>query len=151
MRVLDLYAGSGSLGIEALSRGAASAVMVEASAPAVATLRRNLEALGLTDRVRVVRHDVMAALEQLAAGAERFDLVFVDAPYAADRSEAVLAQLLRLGLLAIPAWVVVRQSARTGSLAAPGLESASVASLGGHRIAVLSYPASTRSAGASQR
>ena len=75
-RVLDLYAGSGALGIEALSRGAASAVFVERDARAAATITRNLDALGADAEVR--RQD---ALRFLASGAGPFDLVFCDPPY----------------------------------------------------------------------
>ena len=76
-RVLDLYAGSGALGIEALSRGAASAVFVERDAAAVAAIRRNLEAVG-AGAADVRRQDV---LRFLAAATDRFDLVFADPPY----------------------------------------------------------------------
>ena len=83
-RVLDLYAGSGALGIEALSRGAASAVFVENDARAAVTIRRNLETLGLPGEVR--RQD---AVRFLAAAKGPFDLVFCDPPYDADPSPAV--------------------------------------------------------------
>jgi 16S rRNA (guanine966-N2)-methyltransferase len=76
VRVLDLYAGSGALGIEALSRGAASAVFVERDARAAATIKRNLDALGAEGEVR--RQD---ALRFLASGEGPFDLVFCDPPY----------------------------------------------------------------------
>ena len=76
LRVLDLYAGSGALGIEALSRGAAAAVFVERDARAAATIKRNLDALGAEGEVR--RQD---ALRFLASGAGPFDLVFCDPPY----------------------------------------------------------------------
>jgi 16S rRNA (guanine966-N2)-methyltransferase len=74
--VLDLYAGSGALGIEALSRGAASATFVERDPRALASLRRNLEAVGSEAEVR--RQDV---LRYLASAAGTFDLVFIDPPY----------------------------------------------------------------------
>ena len=74
--VLDLYAGSGALGIEALSRGAESAVFVERDARAAAAIRRNLEAVGVEAEVR--RQD---SLRFLAAAGTSFDLVFVDPPY----------------------------------------------------------------------
>jgi 16S rRNA (guanine966-N2)-methyltransferase len=76
-RVLDLFAGSGALGIEALSRGAASAVFVERDAVAVAAIRRNLEAIG-AGAADVRRQDV---LRYLASTTDRFDLVFADPPY----------------------------------------------------------------------
>jgi len=78
LRVLDLYAGSGALGIEALSRGAAGAVFVDSSAPAVAVIRRNLERLGLEAAVQ--RRDALAYLRG-AGGDAPFDLVFCDPPY----------------------------------------------------------------------
>lgn len=81
-RVLDLYAGSGALGIEALSRGAAAATFVEQAAPALVALRRNLGELGLERRSRVMAGPVRKALGTLAATGGRFDAVLVDAPYA---------------------------------------------------------------------
>ncbi len=76
-RVLDLFAGSGALGLEALSRGAATAVFVESDHDAVRSIERNIEKLGLSG-ARIVRSD---ALRYLAAADERYDLVFVDPPY----------------------------------------------------------------------
>jgi 16S rRNA (guanine966-N2)-methyltransferase len=75
-RVLDLYAGSGALGIEALSRGAGSAVFVERDQQALAALRRNLEPVGARAEVR--RQDVLRFLARLEG---KFDLVFCDPPY----------------------------------------------------------------------
>ena len=99
-RVLDLYAGSGALGIEALSRGAESAVFVERDPRAAAVIERNLEDLGLTQRV--VRDDVLRFLDRPAG---TFDLVFCDPPYdsgpriarsLAERLPAVLAENARI-------------------------------------------------------
>lgn len=89
--VLDLFAGSGALGIEALSRGAARATFVDSDAQALATVRANLEATGLGDRASVVRSDALRFL----AGAGRFDLALLDPPYAfGDHEwEALLATL----------------------------------------------------------
>jgi 16S rRNA (guanine966-N2)-methyltransferase len=95
-RVLDLFAGSGALGIEALSRGAGAAVFVERDPRAVAAIRRNLESVGAQGEVR--RQD---AMRFLAAGRGQFELVFLDPPYdlaarlagpLAERLPAVLAQ-----------------------------------------------------------
>lgn len=81
-RFLDLYAGSGAVGIEAASRGAAAVVLVERAAPALKVLRSNLEKLGLRGEVRVEAVSVSAYLRRgRAAGAEGFDLVFLDPPY----------------------------------------------------------------------
>jgi 16S rRNA (guanine966-N2)-methyltransferase len=78
LRVLDLYAGSGALGIEALSRGAAAAVFVDSSQAAVTAIRRNLSELGLEAPVQ--RRDALAYLAAAADG-DPYDLVFADPPY----------------------------------------------------------------------
>jgi 16S rRNA (guanine966-N2)-methyltransferase len=78
-RVLDLFAGSGALAIEALSRGAAQATLVDSSAPAVAAIRRNLSALDLEAEVR--RQRASTFLEGARAAARQYDLVFLDPPY----------------------------------------------------------------------
>jgi 16S rRNA (guanine966-N2)-methyltransferase len=79
-RVLDLFAGSGALGIEALSRGAASAVLVEREAEAVRTIEHNLDRLRLTG-ARVVNGDVLRTIAQEATAGAKYDLVLVDPPY----------------------------------------------------------------------
>jgi 16S rRNA (guanine966-N2)-methyltransferase len=77
--VLDLFAGSGALGIEALSRGAASATFVERDPRALQALRANVTQLGLADRAEIRTGDALAALRHAA----KYDLVFIDPPYAA--------------------------------------------------------------------
>lgn len=139
-RVLDLFAGSGSLGLEALSRGARHAVFVDSSRAAAAVIRDNLRALGLEARAEVISADVARALAQLGARGERFDLVFVDAPYRRDTSAAILEALAAGGLLAAGAWVVVRQAGRAPELAPAALEAVSSATLGDHRIALYRAP-----------
>jgi len=84
-RVLDLYAGTGALGIEALSRGADSCVWVEQSAPAVEAIRANLQHCSMAGEV--LRQDAMRYLERIPAGAPRFDLVLADPPYEKVRGE----------------------------------------------------------------
>ncbi|MBV8221003.1 MAG: 16S rRNA (guanine(966)-N(2))-methyltransferase RsmD [Solirubrobacterales bacterium] len=78
-RVLDLFAGSGALAIEALSRGALDAVLVDSSAAAVAAIRRNLEAVGASAEVR--QQDALTYLERARKDARLYDLVFLDPPY----------------------------------------------------------------------
>jgi 16S rRNA (guanine966-N2)-methyltransferase len=80
--VLDLFAGSGALGIEALSRGAQRAVFVERDARAVKVLRANLEALGIEpDSAEVHRADALVALQSARTRKETYDLIFIDPPY----------------------------------------------------------------------
>jgi 16S rRNA (guanine966-N2)-methyltransferase len=91
-RVLDLFAGSGALGLEALSRGAASATFVELNAPSLQALRQNIAALGVDDAVTVHRGNALRYAEGLTFG--EFDLVLADPPYTTDQA-ARLASLFR--------------------------------------------------------
>lgn len=93
-RLLDLFAGAGGVGLEALSRGAAHATFVERDPRAVAALRHNIAALGVEAQARVLRLDVARALATLAEAGERFAIVFLDPPY---ESALVAATLERLG------------------------------------------------------
>jgi 16S rRNA (guanine966-N2)-methyltransferase len=108
-RVLDLFAGSGALGIEALSRGAASAVFVDRAPAAIKAIRANLEALGIDADVR--RLESRAALRAAFARSEAYDLVFLDPPY---RHAAVLGRELSEALPAVlaPGARVVSESDR---------------------------------------
>jgi 16S rRNA (guanine966-N2)-methyltransferase len=92
--VLDLFAGSGALGLDALSRGADSAVFVETAPAALRVLEANLAALGAAGRARVVRSDALRYVAGLSAGA--FDLAFADPPYATGAAEAVLQAFARI-------------------------------------------------------
>ena len=78
---LDLFAGSGALGFEAASRGAARVVMVERSAGVAAALRSNARLLGAAERVEIVQADAVKFASSRAAGAPRFDVLFLDPPY----------------------------------------------------------------------
>ncbi|HTY53674.1 MAG TPA: 16S rRNA (guanine(966)-N(2))-methyltransferase RsmD [Candidatus Binataceae bacterium] len=136
LAVLDLFAGSGALGIEALSRGAKNAVFVDSARAAAEAIRANLEALGLTSRSRLLCLDARRALADLAKEGACFDLVIADAPYQQGLSAQILAQLCDSALLAPGGWVVLELSRREAAPAEPGLESISVATLGDHRIAL---------------
>ncbi len=141
MRVLDLFAGSGSLALEALSRGAASAVRVESSRAAAAAIRDNLATLGLADRARVIVASVERALVSLKDHGDQFDLVFIDAPYRHDSSARVLETLAASAMLAAGAFVMVRQSDRAAEPLEGGpLARVSYATLGGHRLALFRAP-----------
>jgi 16S rRNA (guanine966-N2)-methyltransferase len=122
-RVLDLYAGTGALGLEALSRGAARATFVESSRSALAALRANVAALDFEDRAEVLPMEVSRAIPRVA-GAGCFTLVLADPPY--DRVEAgsaarELEQLACSEVAVAGALVVLEQSSRTRSLAIDGL------------------------------
>jgi 16S rRNA (guanine(966)-N(2))-methyltransferase RsmD len=123
-RFLDLFAGSGAAGIEALSRGAGEAVFVDGAGDAVRAIGTNLATTGLTERATVVRADVLAWLDGRAAAADPFDVVVVDPPFGAP--ELLGAVLERLGrparsVLAPEALVAVRSFWRAGPPARAGL------------------------------
>jgi 16S rRNA (guanine(966)-N(2))-methyltransferase RsmD len=92
-RVLDLYAGSGALGIEALSRGAAGATFVDQSRSCAEAIRKNLAAARLKEAATILQSDINRAVRQLA-GEPRFTLVLADPPYAKQPGRASLAQQL---------------------------------------------------------
>src|SRR5687767_11065649 len=85
--VLDLYAGTGALGIEALSRGCERAVFVEKDGRAVATIRENLRRAGVVDKGEVFRDDVGRALDRMLTEGRVFNLIFVDPPYRIAKTE----------------------------------------------------------------
>lgn len=113
-RVLDLFAGTGALGIEALSRGAAKAVFVDSSRASVSIIRKNIEICGLAARSRVINRDALAALRGLAASGECFDLIFMDPPYESGYVEKALGAIEAGGLLNPGGMVVAEASARSG-------------------------------------
>lgn len=115
VRVLDLFAGTGALGLEAYSRGAARVVWVERSGAVARTLAQRLEELGLADEpaLSLVVADAARALRRLERDAEpAFDLVFFDPPYAATERDAILEKLLASPLLHADSRVVVEGSKR---------------------------------------
>lgn len=94
-RVIDLFAGSGALGLEAMSRGAVFALFVETDAAARGAIRNNIEALGLFGNTRIHRRDATDLGAKPAGLGEPFDLVFLDPPYAKNLGERALAQLIK--------------------------------------------------------
>lgn len=91
--VLDLFAGTGALGLEAVSRGAVSALFVEQATPALDLIRRNIDILGVADRTRIVRGDAMRFVGELGAGA--YDIALADPPYAEDYAERLVQAFRR--------------------------------------------------------
>ena len=109
LRVLDIFAGTGNLGIEALSRGASEAVFIDEGREAAALVVKNLELCGLTDRARVVQKQALAALKGLAGSGSTFDLFFLDPPYRQGLSGEVL-EFLGGSTLLNPGSVVVAET-----------------------------------------
>jgi 16S rRNA (guanine(966)-N(2))-methyltransferase RsmD len=126
--VLDLYAGTGALGIEAVSRGAEHATFVESGAPALRALRRNVTSLALEAFTTIVPREVERALSSTALRKETFDLVFMDPPYVEVQKGAFakgLAKALRAGFKAIlppGARVVLEHASSQAPPALPGVE-----------------------------
>lgn len=112
--VLDLFAGSGALGLECLSRGATSAVFVERARGALRELRRNVEELDAGDRVRIIAGDALAWAESLEAGA--FELAMADPPYDGGYAERLLRHFIAVPF-ARELWIEHRTSAVLPQLA----------------------------------
>ncbi|HKF55774.1 MAG TPA: 16S rRNA (guanine(966)-N(2))-methyltransferase RsmD [Blastocatellia bacterium] len=123
-RFLDLCAGSGAVGIEALSRGSTRITLVERSRPACSVIRGNLESLGIGgDEADVVCSDAVQALKRLAQMGSQFDIVFFDPPYASGIYDTVLALIATEQLLADNGIVVVEHRAKTPPMSEfPGIE-----------------------------
>jgi 16S rRNA (guanine(966)-N(2))-methyltransferase RsmD len=107
--VLDLFAGSGNLGLEALSRGAKSAVFNDRSRTCCELIRQNAALLGMTDRAQVLQMDFLHALTYLAQAGRKFDLVFLDPPYA-EGPQTAAEKVADMGLLA-PQGLIVAEHA----------------------------------------
>jgi 16S rRNA (guanine966-N2)-methyltransferase len=139
-RVLDLFAGSGALGLEALSRGARFCVSVDLDEEARVAIARNARALGAADAVSVRRADAMRLGPR--PDAAPFDLAFMDAPYGLGMSEPALAGLARHRWLAPDAIIVVERGSGDGPLETPGYDRLDSRDWGAARVDFL-RPAST--------
>jgi 16S rRNA (guanine966-N2)-methyltransferase len=122
VRVLDVFAGSGAMGVEAISRGADHCLFVERAEPAVAAIRANLAALGLEDRGRIVRRDAAALAARTAADGAPFDLAFLDPPYGEGLGEAALARLAAGDWLAADAVAVLERGSGDPATVPDGFE-----------------------------
>ncbi|MDL2328126.1 16S rRNA (guanine(966)-N(2))-methyltransferase RsmD [Desulfosarcina sp. OttesenSCG-928-A07] len=108
--VLDLFAGTGAMGIEALSRGAESAVFVEMDKAALGVLRKNIAALGIEDRCRVIPWDIRKSFPMLFSGTRSYELVFMDPPYNVRLVLPTLTAVVSSGILAPGARLVAEHS-----------------------------------------
>ncbi len=116
-RCLDPFAGSGALGLEAVSRGAREVVLMDANPVVVKSLQENLRLLGETERARVIRSDALAFLRGTAD--TPFDIVFLDPPYAANLLPEAVRLLEEGGWLADPAWIYIEAPVARGQAALP--------------------------------
>lgn len=134
LRVADLYAGSGALGLEALSRGASFVTFVESDAKAGATIRRNAERLGVSERVRLLGGSALAL-----PPSEPFDLIFADPPYAEGSGSVVVAAIERADWLAGGGWMSVETS-RPDEVDPAGFELDDSRVVGRARLTLLRQP-----------
>jgi 16S rRNA (guanine966-N2)-methyltransferase len=111
-KVLDLYAGTGALGLESVSRGAPRAVLVDSDREALALCRANTDTLGFGAQVEILAQPVERALQTLGRRGDRFELIFADPPYAARVVETVLEGIARNGVLAPGGTVVIEHDKR---------------------------------------
>lgn len=108
VRFLDLFAGTGAVGLEALSRGAAHATFIELSQHVVAVLRENLRTTGLAERAEVIRGDAFRFLDQAAAQGKRYDMVYIAPPQYQHLAAKALAQVEQLPLTEPGALAIVQ-------------------------------------------
>jgi len=121
-KVLDLFAGTGALGIEALSRGARRAVFVEENARSGAALRKNIEACRLSGQAELVSKEVQAGLKALEERGDSFDLIFLDPPYGKGLAYRTLQALSRSSLIALDTLIVAEHSPDEDLTSVPSLE-----------------------------
>lgn len=140
-RVMDLFAGSGGLGLEALSRGAAFCLFVETDAAARGAIRDNIDAIAgggeLFGRTRIHRRDATDLGQRPGADGAPFDVAFLDPPYGQGLGEAALAELLRGGWLAPEALAVFERGAGEVDPVTPGFELLDARAYGAARVLFL--------------
>ncbi|MBD3817986.1 16S rRNA (guanine(966)-N(2))-methyltransferase RsmD [Brevundimonas sp. 3P9-tot-E] len=136
-RVIDLYAGSGALGFEALSRGAAFCLFVDTDDGARGAIRENMDAYGLFGRCRVHRRSATDLGPRPGSAGEAFTLAFLDPPYAKGLGEQTLARLLEGGWLAPGAIVVFERGSDEPEIDTPGYERLDARDYGAARVLFL--------------
>ncbi len=136
-RVIDLYAGSGALGFEALSRGAAFCLFVDTDDGARGAIRENMDAYGLFGRCRVHRRSATDLGPRPGSAGEAFTLAFLDPPYAKGLGEQTLARLLEGGWLAPGAIVVFERGSDEPEIDTPGYERFDARDYGAARVLFL--------------
>jgi 16S rRNA (guanine966-N2)-methyltransferase len=137
MRVMDLYAGSGALGFEAISRGAAFALFVETDEEARGAIRENADAYGVMGRSRVHRRSAIDLGSRPGSDGEAFDLAFLDPPYRKGLGEQTLARLLEGGWLKPGALVVFERGSDEPEIDTPGYERLDARDYGAARVLFL--------------
>lgn len=138
-RVIDLFAGSGALGFEAVSRGAAFCLFVETDEAARGAIRENVEAMGLFGRTRVHRRDATQLGVRPGADGPAFEIAFLDPPYAKGLGETALQRLAEGGWLAPGAIVVFERGVGEPDFQVANFEKLDARDYGAARVHFLSY------------
>jgi 16S rRNA (guanine(966)-N(2))-methyltransferase RsmD len=118
---LDLFSGSGAIGIEALSRGAVGAVFVDDSLKSIDVIKGNLSKARLSDKAEVIKGNVLTTIASLGARGKRFDIIFMDPPYDKGLVEASLSAIVRADVLNDNGFIIAEQAADEKELAIDGL------------------------------
>ncbi len=118
---LDLFSGSGAIGIEALSRGAKSAVLVDINKASLDCIKDNLKSTGLIDRARVLATDAVSAVNMLEGEGKVYDFIFMDPPYNKELERQVLERLAFSKLVDENTWIIVEASDKTDLSYCPSL------------------------------
>jgi 16S rRNA (guanine966-N2)-methyltransferase len=116
-RFLDVFAGTGAVGIEALSRGATQATFIENHAPSAALIRKNLESLEISSSAKVICADAMKALTGLEVAARQYDYIFIDPPYAATEDYSRVMKLVAASNILAPGGIVIVEHRKTFNIA----------------------------------
>ena len=111
-KVLDLFAGTGAMGIEALSRGAGDAVFVDNDRVSIGVIKKNIEACGLESAARIIKKDALDAIRSLSKRGEKFDLIFIDPPYESALVEKSIRAVDEEGILSADGFLVAETSKR---------------------------------------
>ena len=119
---LDLFSGSGAIGIEALSRGAQRAVLVDASMECAGIIKQNLEVTNLGENAEIINEDVYAAIERLGRRGDKFDIIFMDPPYAAGYYVPVMEAIKKADILAAEGYIVAESAKGVDFTAAEGFK-----------------------------
>ena len=119
---LDLFSGSGAIGIEALSRGAQRAVLVDASMECAGIIKQNLEVTRLGENAEIINEDVYAAIERLGRRGDKFDIIFMDPPYAAGYYVPVMEAIKKADILASEGYIVAESAKGVDFTAAEGFK-----------------------------
>lgn len=111
-RVLDLFAGSGAYGLEALSRGAASCVFVDNDMECEGVMSENIEKLKISEKAKVMRKDAGKYIEELGKNGEKFDIIFIDPPYSLGASRNILIMIERYDILSDSGLLIAEHSSK---------------------------------------